>query len=467
MNSTKTLPVSAVLVFAICIFSLAMHAQAQTFTTLVNFNGTDGAFPRSAPIQAADGNFYGTTEEGGASGKYGTVYKMTAGGSLTSLYSFMCDQTTCPEGANPEAGLIQGYDGDLYGVTQTFGASTDGAVFKITPGGELTTLHSFSGGDGDAPLATLIQVTNGSFYGTTDYGGIYNFYGGTIFSITPDGTLTTLHSFNVTDGGNPVSSVLQTPDGNFYGTTYDGGADGQGTIFKITSTGSLTTLHSFYPSFTAGRLPYAGLVLGTDENFYGTTSSGTTSKNGTGSGCGTVFKVTPLGTITTLHIFHNAIDGCDPYAPLIQATDGNFYGTTPGTIFQITPTGTLTTLHTFSGTEGPGYAGLLQATDGNFYGITASGGANGDGTIFRLSMGFGPFVKTLPTSGKVGATVEILGTDLTGTTSVSFNGQAAAFTVVSASEITANVPADATTGTLKVAIPNGVLLSNVPFRVTP
>src|ERR1700733_3761268 len=168
MKPTKTLPVSTVvLTLAICIFSLAMHAQAQTFTTLVNFNGTDGAIPLAPPIQAADGNFYGTTEEGGAGGKYGTVYKMTAGGNLTSLYSFMCNQTTCPEGDNPEAGLIQGYDGNFYGVTSTFGASTGGTVFKITPGGELTTLHSFSGDDGYTPLATLIQATNGNFYGTT------------------------------------------------------------------------------------------------------------------------------------------------------------------------------------------------------------------------------------------------------------------------------------------------------------
>jgi uncharacterized repeat protein (TIGR03803 family) len=230
----------------------------------------------------------------------------------------------------------------------------------------------------------------------------------------------------------------------------------------------LTTLHSFFPSFTAGRLPAAGLALGIDGNFYGTTYSGTTSENGTGSGCGMVFKVTPGGAVTTLHIFSYRIDGCDPLAPLIQATDGNFYGTTPGTIFQVTPTGTMTTLQTFSGTgEPPYYSGLLQATDGNFYGATASGGTNGDGTIFKLSMGLSPFVKTLPTSGKVGAKVEILGTDLTGATSVSFNGQAAAFTVVSASEVTATVPAGATTGTLKVATPNGALLSNVPFRVTP
>jgi uncharacterized repeat protein (TIGR03803 family) len=166
-------------------------------------------------------------------------------------------------------------------------------------------------------------------------------------------------------------------------------------------------------------------------------------------------------------------DGQVPNAGLIQATDGNFYGTTlsggtlgAGTIFKITSTGTLTTLHSFTGTDGEEpYAGLIQGTNGEFYGTTSGGGAHGYGVVFRLSAGLGPFVETRPTSGKVGAAVTILGTDLTGATSVTFNGQAATFTVVSSSEITTNVPTGATTGEVEVKTPGRTFTSNVEFRV--
>jgi uncharacterized repeat protein (TIGR03803 family) len=162
---------------------------------------------------------------------------------------------------------------------------------------------------------------------------------------------------------------------------------------------------------------------------------------------------------------------------LVQATNGNFYGTTAcggannaGTVFEITLGGTLTTLHSFEGPspEGAGAnGGLAQATNGSFYGTTTAGGANNDGTVFRLSVGLGPFVETQTTSGKVGAAVKILGTDLTGATSVSFNGTAATFTVVSSSLITTTVPTGADTGTVQVVTPGGKLSSNVPFRVLP
>ena len=198
-------------------------------------------------------------------------------------------------------------------------------------------------------------------------------------------------------------------------------------------------------------------------------------------GHGTVFRITPSGTLTTLYSFCSqsaCTDGATPYAGLIQATDGNLYGTTAGggarnndgTVFKITPTGTLTTLHRFcfqSGcADGAGpLSGLIQATDGNLYGTTDAGGVDGFGTVFRLNVDLGPFVETLPASGKVGAAVKILGTNLTGATSVSFNGTGAAFEVVSASEISTTVPTGATTGTVQVVTPDGTLSSNVPFRV--
>ena len=293
---------------------------------------------------------------------------------------------------------MQGSDGNFYGTTVSGGASymvrigtPTGTVFRATPGGALTTLYSFSGaGEGGSPMG-LIQATDGDFYGTTYAGGVTaNGGSGTILKITAGGTLTTLHRFNGTDGRNPYGVLVQANDGNFYGTTSVGGDKGNGTIFKITSWGILTTLHSF----TAGKdgyFPEAGLIQATDGNLYGTTGGG-----GCSTGCSTVFKITLTGTLTTLYNFSGGADGSDPKASLVQGTDGNFYGTTSlrgasnaGTVFKITPGGTLTTLYTFSGrTDGAApSAGLIQATDGNFYGTAPLGGANGLGTVFKITPG--------------------------------------------------------------------------------
>ena len=311
--------------------------------------------------------------------------------------------------------------------------------------------------------------------------------GGTVFRITPGGTLTTLYSFcsqtNCTDGQDPYAGLVQSADGDFYGTTYSGGANGHGTVFKITPSGTLTTLYSFcsqgvYPNCTDGYYPRAGLVQAANGDLYGTTPGG---GPGTCSppGCGTVFKITPSGTLTTLHSF-NGTDGSAPYAGLVQATDGDLYGTTDlggangsnGTVFKITPSGTLTMLYSFCSQSGctdgiNPHAGLVQDTNGDFYGTTVDGGTNNNGTLFRLSVGLGPFVKTQPPNGKVGAAVEILGTNLTGATSVSFNGTAAVFTVLSPSLITTTVPAGASSGEVQVVTPSGTLSSNASFRVVP
>ena len=436
-------------------------AQAQTLKTLHSFDGTDGSDPQAALVQGTNGDFYGTTYYGGANG-WGTVFKITPSGTLTTLHSF--DIT---DGSQIIAGLVQGTHGDFYGTTVEGGPSDCsggcGTIFKITPSGTLTTVHSFDGTDGSNPQAALVQGTSGDFYGTTFEGGANDF--GTIFKITPSGTLTTLHSFNFyTDGETPLAGLVQATNGDFYGTTSRGGANGAGTVFKISPSGALTTLDSF--DGTDGSYPQAGLVQATNGDFYGTTGYG-------GVCCGTIFKMTPSGTLTTLHSF-DGTDGSFPAASLVQATDGHFYGTTyyggangDGTVFKITPSGALTTLHSFDNTDGGNpSAALIQAANGKFYGTTSDGGANGDGTVFSLSVGLGPFVETQPTSGKVGAAVKILGTDLTGTTSATFNGTAATFTVVSSSEIKTTLPTGATTGTVEVTTPKGTLKSNVVFRVT-
>jgi uncharacterized repeat protein (TIGR03803 family) len=398
--------------------------------------------------------------------------------TFKTLHSF--DGT---DGDSPYAGLVQGTDGNLYGTTQIGGADTKdcgvlgcGTAFKISPTGTLTTLHSFDGTDGQDPVGALVQATNGNFYGTTEYGGANHYYG-TVFKITPSGTLTTLYSFcsqnNCIDGAYPYAGLVQATNGNFYGTTVGGGANNLGTVFKITPGGTLTTLHSFDGG--DGESPYGGLVQATDGNFYGTTEGG-------GDGFGTIFKITPRGTLTTLHSFDGG-DGESPYGGLVQATDGSFYGTTSagayigaGTVFKITPNGRLTTLYSFCSQVNcidGGYpdAAPVQDTNGKFYGTTAGGGGSSAcfgncGTVFSLSLGLSPFVETQPTSGKVGASVKILGTNLTRATSVRFNGTAAGFKVVSSSEIATTVPTGATTGKVNVTTPHGTLSSNNIFRVT-
>lgn len=462
------------------LFSLAVSLSAQTFTTLHSFNSTDGSRAAAGLVQATNGNLYGTTEYGGANAN-GTVFKITRGGTLTTLYNF-CSLSNCADGLNTVAPLVQATNGTLYGVTSEGGDMGDGTVFKMTLNGTLTTLDSFSPEPGgNNPLAGMIQATDGNLYGTTEYGGPEN--DGTIFKVTPAGTLSTLYSFcslsSCLDGDQSFGSLVQATDGNLYGTTVNGGTADSGTVFKISLSGALTTLYNFcsQASCTDGASSYAGLVQAANGNFYGTTIGGGANFDGT------VFKITPGGTLTTLHSF-DGTDGWSPQAALVLGTDGNLYGTTQqggahsaGTIFKITPSGTLTTLYSFCAQTGctdgsHPYAQLIQATDGNLYGTTYYGGTStacvdGCGTVFSLSVGLGPFVETLPTSGKVGAAIKILGTNLTGSTSVTFNGTAAIFTVVSSSEITTTVPVGATTGKVKVTTPHSTLTSNVNFRVTP
>ncbi len=375
----------------------AIVSPAQTHTTLHNFNFADGSNPHAGLVQASDGNFYGTAQSGGANND-GVVFKMTPQGVLTLLHSF-----SGTDGKTPVAVLVQATDGNFYGATPSGGANNgSGTVFKITPTGTLTKIHDFcsqqSCADGVRPLGGLVQATDGNFYGTTERGGPNAL--GSVFKVTPAGVLTTLHTFTfldyLVDGDYPEAGLVLATDGNFYGTTYSGGANSYGTVFKITPDGTLTTLHSFQGYPTEGSNSQAVLVQGSDGNFYGTTLLGGANRYGT------VFKITPSGTVSTLYSFcatgYPCPDGDKPTAGLVQCSDGNFYGTTlyggaanGGTAFKITASGTLTTLYSF-GTQlnnADGIFpedGLVQAADGNFYG-TASGGGISYGTVFRLDAG--------------------------------------------------------------------------------
>jgi uncharacterized repeat protein (TIGR03803 family) len=467
------------IVFIFCVMT-AIASLAQTFTTVASFGSTGGAEPMAGLVQATNGNLYGTTLIGGAkpNGLLGTVFTMTLSGTLTTLHIFSGQQ-----GRHPQAALVQATNGDFYGTTnyKQSGPGDKGTIFKMTPSGAVTTLHRFDGTDGCVPYSgALVQAPNGNLYGTTDSCGANGY--GTVFEITPSGTLTTLYSFcsqtTCVDGANPSTGLIQATDGNFYGTTSEGGANNNsGTVFTITPSGALTTLYSFCSqSGCADGLGPLELVQATDGNFYGTTQEGGANSDGT------VFKITPSGRLTTLYSFcsqSGCPDGLYPVAGLIQATDRNFYGTTllggaknSGTVFEITPSGGLTTLHSFcsdsvcsDGSEPS--AALVQDTNGTLYGTTPLDGGWLNGTVFSLSVGLGPFVKTNPTSGKVGAKVIILGNNLKGTTSVTFNGTTAPLLKVTASAIETRVPTGATTGRVIVTTPNRTLNSNVAFRVLP
>ena len=395
----KTNQSAAMLLAALCVgtMGLALKAGAQTVTILHTFSSsaTNGSTPFAGLIQGSDGNFYGTTEFGGSAG-VGTVFRISASGAYTNLYSFA--STYSFDGWQPLAGLVQGSDGNLYGTTYMKGASncSCGNVFRISPGGVYTNLHYFSSltNDGGSPRGALVQGSDGNFYGTAVSGGSGTGGGGVVYRISPGGSYTNLYSFPSypKDGYSPIGALTPGSDGNFYGTTLSGGTNSFGTVFRISPSGSYSNLHSFAGGFyygnSDGQHPYGPLVQGHDGNFYGTTAGGGTNANV----AGTVFRISPGGDCTTLYSFGGAPDGSQPEAGLVLGSDGNFYGTTYGggtnicgcgTIFRISPSGQYKSLYSFAAAgTGTLVAGLVQGSDGNFYG---TGEGTGAGTVFKLA----------------------------------------------------------------------------------
>lgn len=470
MNSPCAWKISLSL-FAICLAAIA--ASAQTFTTLSNLSDTFGASPSAPLVQGIDGNLYGSGFYGGLK-QDGTVFRVTPGGTLSLVHYFHG-----ADGKNA-TGLALETNGNLYGTTANGGTNSCGSqvvcgnVFGFTSKGTIFTLHNFGtvADDSQNPLGGLTLGPDGSFYGTAEFTGSGC---GSVFKITPTGTLTVLHTFDCVEGVSPAAPLLLGTNGNFYGTTQTGGQGPQpeGTVFKITSGGTITTLHNF--NATDGGYPAGALVEGADGNFYGVTTSGGSP------GFGTVFVISPDGnTFHTLYNFNGQADGISPTA-LVLGADGNFYGATSApvgvesnaTLFEITPAGVLTTLHTFDGTRDMGVVvTLMQHTNGTFYGTTSQLGANnncppsnGCGTVFSLSTGLGPFVTAVPPRRGIGAKVLLLGQSFTGATSVTFNGVSAAFTVNSDTEITTTVPAGATKGFVQVTTPSGTLSTKVIFLI--
>jgi len=459
--------------------------QAQTFSVLYNFgsNSGDPYKPAYSGIiaQGRDGNLYSTAPGGGTC--CGALFQITPAGKLKVIHNFTGSNN---DGAFPQGGVTLGTDGNFYGTTYEGGSVTAGAVFKVTPSGTATTLYSFTGGsDGAYPYAPPVEGNDGNFYGTTTAGGNTvkcNSGCGTIYKITPAGTLTTLYQFDITHGYAPYGPLVLGTDGNFYGTTTFGTSANAGVIFKITPAGKFTLLFSF--DDTHGETPFAGLVQGADGNFYGTTIYGGTT------GGGVVFKITPSGKLTVLHTMNGTTDGARPYGGLVLASDGNFYGANGyggtvnsncadgcGTVFKITPKGAYSVLDKFDSTTGatPEIT-PFQHTSGLVYGDSQVGGtgnvnpctAGNCGVFYSWkSTSLPAFVSLLPYSGKVGKTIEFLGQGFEGTTSVSFSGTAAKFQIVSDTYLTATVPNGATTGSVTVKTSAGTLASNRVFRVTP
>jgi len=482
------------ILFLCAAMTIASHAQ--TFKTLHQFDGFDGGQGLTGLVQGPNGNLFGSTEINGKN-NVGTLFEIGQLGGMTDIYDF-CPQTGCSDGANPNAALLLASDGNLYGTTNGGGANgKGGTIFKITPSGHVVTIYSFCSmancADGSGPT-TLVQGHNGHLYGITGGGGtgVYCPPGtpglcGTAFDVTVTGQLTTLYNFCSLPGcrdGYDANSLTLGTDGNFYGTGLQGGYKNYGTAFVISPFGKLAVLHEF-TNKSDGFVPNK-LVQGNDGNFYGTSAFG-----GSGGGDGVFFQLTPKGVFTALYGF--CAKPC-PTTPnsIIVGSDGNFYGTSSrggtynncesgfglgcGTVFQLTPGGVLTTIYNFcpefTCPDGSSpYAPLVQNTNGTFYGVTYSGGSpqRGDiwGTLFSLSTGLASFVSPNPTFGRVGLKVMVLGNNLTGATNVSFNRVPATFTVLADTLIKATVPSGATTGSIQVTTPTGTLNSNVAFQILP
>ena len=378
--------------FAILACCAPAHAAAPVFTVIHSFNGDDGYVPYSALVQGSDGNFYGTTNNGGPNvcgGQHcGTVFKVTPGGAFTMLHAF-----NGADGRTPLAGLVQGKDGNFYGTTAFGGANDTGAIFKITANGVFTLLHSFApdvsfqNEDGEDPVSGLVVGADGNLYGTTEIGA---YGGGTIFRITPSGTLTTLHRFLFEEGELPAGGVIFGADGKLYGACVFYGPNGGGTIFRFDPvTTQLSILYAFSGGNDGGS-PVGGVIQGTDGNLYGTTRDGGATNQGT------VFKLAG-GVLTTLHTFSGPPDGIGPDASLLQANDGALYGSTMfggaggGTLFRVTTGGQYSVMHTFQGgaDDGayPAFGALIQSrTDGALYATAQYGGAFSQGVVYKITI---------------------------------------------------------------------------------
>jgi uncharacterized repeat protein (TIGR03803 family) len=533
MNRFQTQRMRPLIALAVVMLGLLLPAavSAQIYFDIYDFSGFDGQTPTNpgVMVQGQDGNLYGTIPE--SQGGSGVIFRYTPGGIVTPIYTF----SGFPGGSRPNSGLTLGLDGNFYGTTVNGGSNNVGTIFQVTPSGTVTLLYGFTGGaDGAYPYgtpilgndgnlygltqaATAYKITpagvftllgtipdrsfsplflgsDGNFYGTTQHGGALN--QGTVFKLTPAGVVTTIYSFDTTHGAVPWGSVVQAGDGNFYGTTTVGGTGGGGVVFRVTPSGNIKVLHNFPTgSVNDGADPIAGLVLGTDGLFYGNTFT-----NGA-NGYGVVFSIAPTGTYAFIWQFDRP-SGASPESNLVQHTNGTVYSLASGgglrgdgVLYGLTLNlgarvkAVLSSGKVGSKVEilGGGFTGatavkfngkpahFVLASDTYLTATVPAGATTGPITVttptgtmpsMTLFLVVPKVLSFSPTSGAVGTPVVITGNSFTGATKVSFGGvKATTFTVDSDTQITATVPTGALTGKISVTTPGGTGTSSGVFTV--
>ena len=453
--------------------AIAIAAPAQTVSTLYQFgSGSNPNYPFGVMAQGRDGNFYGVTLSGNGCCQ-GDIYKISSAGVITSLYSMaQSDGTTCK-------GLTLGTDGNFYGTCQNGGANNYGTLFKVTSAGVLTVLHNFaaqgSTSDGCIPYAPPMQASNGDFYGTTAFCGANNY--GTVYKLTLAGAYTLLYSFQGPPNDTVLPYGLIEANGELWGVG-NGWIISGGGIFKITLAGKESLVYTFEPNssgaFLDGEGPSANLIQGSNGDFYGTTEEGGTANQGT------IFQLTAAGVETVLYSFPNQTDGAYPSLPLTQAPNGLLFGAATDCagggcaqagLFDITTKGVYENVYLYPlvcSNCGQPEAPLLLSTNGTFYSTTEQGGI-GVGSFYSLSNGYKPFISLVNvTSGAEGAQVGILGQGFSSKSVVEFGGIKATTTKPSgATYILATVPAGALTGDVTVTTGSTVLSTLSSFKITP
>jgi uncharacterized repeat protein (TIGR03803 family) len=442
-------------------------AGAQTVATVYNFAGgtTSGANPWYVTlVQGTDGQLYGTTYNGGSHSK-GTAFKVTTSGTFTLLHSFSGGAS---DGAYPTGGFTLGTDGNLYGTTQMGGSGSQGVVFKMTTAGAVTVLHTFNAGtDGVFPWGPPILASDGNYYGTASGGEKNN---GLVYKITSTGTFTIVYKFDGTHGTYPIAPPTQGMDGLLYVPVSEGGTSFCGTIVQLTTAGVLNNTYDF-PCTSGGSFPIGPLVQDASGTFYSTTQNGGTNNEGT------IYQVNTALSVSAMHSFGAFFgDGTYPSAGMLLGTDGNYYGSTAeggsfddGTLFNISTTSSYNELYSFNNS-----ANLMQMsplsppveyTTGLLYGVTEFGGTTNQGTVYSLNNGLTAFVNAPVFSGKAGSNLLIIGNHLSGASQVTFNGVPARFVVHSDTHMTATVPSGATSGWIRVTTASGTVKSRKVFNV--
>jgi uncharacterized repeat protein (TIGR03803 family) len=475
-NRSGIMAMLLITIAALVMFAAAVPAQAQTPTTLHAFplGSTDACAPEDNIVQGRDGNMYGVGVACGASGT-GAMYKISTTGTESVVFSFPSTWSTCL------SGLTLGSDGNFYGTCFT-NPGGNGGIFQLTPAGVFTDKHDFSGVNGDTePVYGPVQAADGNFYGTTGY---YPFSCGNIYKLTSAGVYTNLHTFSGSDCG-PASSLFQASDGNLYGTLYACALNsgfGLGCVYKITTAGVFTEIYAFAGS--TGQNPCTGVIQGKDGKLYGATNQGAANNSGN------IYKLTTAGVFTDLHDFNNTTDAsCGDNVGrttvnLLQVTDGSFYGVNGingpsggGSIYKLTSANVFTAFLFPSPPPVDGGAPLstlIQNTNGLAYGTTVSGGPIScnpcQGVFFSVATGDAAFVNLEPTqkAGFVSARVGMFGQGFNSSSMVKFGGVASTTVTRSGSTyLTAVVPVGAKTGAVTVTTGATTLTTPQTFKVKP